>query len=72
MCSKALKELQTEKPAYHSGADDWWGEVIRRTALGAGADRIGLGYILLMISMRVDQDHRKLLTRTSISLYLDY
>ncbi|KAH9832302.1 HAD hydrolase subfamily IA REG-2-like protein [Rhodofomes roseus] len=34
----ALKQVQKEKPAYQSGAEGWWGEVIRRTALGAGAD----------------------------------
>ncbi|KAI0958382.1 hypothetical protein AcV7_004217 [Taiwanofungus camphoratus] len=34
----ALGELQAEKPAYQSGAQDWWAEVIRRTAVGAGAD----------------------------------
>jgi len=27
-----------ERPAYNQGADAWWGEVIRKTALGAGAD----------------------------------
>ncbi|QRV94240.1 haloacid dehalogenase [Ceratobasidium sp. AG-Ba] len=50
---KALRELQTERPAYRSagkmgkgedaGEDgeqvrNWWGEVVRRTAVGAGAD----------------------------------
>lgn len=34
----ALKQVQTEKPAYESGAEGWWGEVITRTAIGAGAD----------------------------------
>jgi len=34
----ALKQVQIERPAYQSGAQDWWGEVIKRTALGAGAD----------------------------------
>lgn len=34
----ALKQLQEEKPAYQHGAEGWWGEVIRRTAIGAGAD----------------------------------
>lgn len=38
---KALKELQIDKPAYQSGADGWWAEVIRRTAVGAGADPSG-------------------------------
>jgi hypothetical protein len=35
---EALKQVQVERPAYASGAPEWWGEVIRRTALGAGAD----------------------------------
>ncbi|KIP01962.1 hypothetical protein PHLGIDRAFT_96511 [Phlebiopsis gigantea 11061_1 CR5-6] len=34
----ALKQLQTEKPAYQDGAGAWWGEVVRRTAIGAGAN----------------------------------
>jgi len=34
----ALKQLQAEKPVYQSGAQEWWGEVIKRTAIGAGAD----------------------------------
>jgi len=33
-----LKQLQQEKPVYQSGAQEWWGQVIRRTAIGAGAD----------------------------------
>ena len=41
-CYVALKELQTDKPAYQSGADAWWSEVIRRTAIGAGADPNGM------------------------------
>jgi hypothetical protein len=41
--AKALKQLQTEKPAHHghNGAQGWWEEVIRRTAIGAGADSQG-------------------------------
>ncbi|KAL4250708.1 HAD superfamily protein [Abortiporus biennis] len=35
--SVALKELQAEKPNYRDGHEDWWKEVIRRTAIGAGA-----------------------------------
>lgn len=43
MMVKALKQLQTEKPAYHgyNGAQGWWEEVIKRTAIGAGADSQG-------------------------------
>ena len=37
-CDEALKQVQIERPAYASGAPEWWGEVIKRTALGAGAD----------------------------------
>jgi hypothetical protein len=41
--AKALKQLQAEKPAYHghNGAQGWWEEVIRQTAIGAGADPQG-------------------------------
>ncbi|KAI0829620.1 HAD hydrolase subfamily IA REG-2-like protein [Trametes gibbosa] len=34
----ALKQVQRAQPAYRGGAHDWWGDVIRRTAVGAGAD----------------------------------
>ncbi|KAL7281252.1 hypothetical protein ACG7TL_004560 [Trametes sanguinea] len=34
----ALKQVQQEQPVYRGGAQDWWGDVIRRTAVGAGAD----------------------------------
>ncbi|KZT44207.1 HAD-like protein [Sistotremastrum suecicum HHB10207 ss-3] len=36
----SLKQIQKEKPAYviEGGANAWWMEVIKRTALGAGAD----------------------------------
>jgi HAD superfamily hydrolase (TIGR01549 family) len=34
----ALKALQKEKPAYEQGSQSWWADVIKRTALGAGAD----------------------------------
>lgn len=37
----ALKQIQSEKPVYQSGAEDWWGEVIKRTAVGAGAEPQG-------------------------------
>ena len=42
----ALKQLQADKPAYKDGAYAWWGEVIRRTALGAGADAKGMPALL--------------------------
>lgn len=35
---KALKEEQRKKPVYSGGADKWWTEVIKRTALDAGAE----------------------------------
>lgn len=40
----ALKQLQAEKPAYQGGkgAEGWWTEVIKRTALGAGGDLQGI------------------------------
>ncbi|KAJ4483318.1 HAD-like domain-containing protein [Lentinula aciculospora] len=33
----ALKALQIERPAYERGSQSWWADVVRRTALGAGA-----------------------------------
>lgn len=33
----ALEELQANRPAYAQGHEAWWGAVIARTALGAGA-----------------------------------
>ncbi|KAH9929613.1 HAD hydrolase subfamily IA REG-2-like protein [Epithele typhae] len=33
-----LKQVQQEQPVYRGGADEWWGYVIKRTAVGAGAD----------------------------------
>ncbi|KAG8808215.1 hypothetical protein FRC19_006056 [Serendipita sp. 401] len=43
----ALKQVQVERPAYSgqttsihgNNVESWWGDVIRRTAIGAGADR---------------------------------
>ncbi|KAI0311710.1 HAD hydrolase subfamily IA REG-2-like protein [Amylostereum chailletii] len=35
---RALKQVAVEQPAYKSGVETWWTEVIRRTATGAGAD----------------------------------
>lgn len=43
----ALKQLQESKPAYQDGAEAWWGEVIRRTAVGAGAKPDGMLLYLL-------------------------
>lgn len=34
----ALKALQREKPAYEQGSQGWWADVVKRTALGAGAN----------------------------------
>ncbi|KAG1734753.1 HAD-like domain-containing protein [Suillus paluster] len=36
----ALKQVQKDQPAYqgNSGAEGWWSEVIKRTAIGAGAN----------------------------------
>ena len=49
MIAPALKDLQRERPAYTAskdvskrpGAEGWWAEVIRRTAVGAGSDPTG-------------------------------
>jgi len=37
---RGLRQVQQDKPAYHAqlGAHGWWSEVIKRTAIGAGAD----------------------------------
>jgi len=37
--TSALRQVQNDKPAYQgsSGARGWWSEVIKRTAIGAGA-----------------------------------
>ncbi|KAL0956525.1 hypothetical protein HGRIS_002666 [Hohenbuehelia grisea] len=34
----ALRQVRVERPAFVQGTSTWWGEVIRRTALGGGAD----------------------------------
>ena len=39
--TQALKQVQQEQPVYRGGANEWWGDVIRRTAVGAGADPLG-------------------------------
>ncbi|KAG8936845.1 hypothetical protein FRC03_009602 [Tulasnella sp. 419] len=35
---KALKLLQESRPAYQGGKESWWSEVVKATAIGAGAD----------------------------------
>ena len=37
----ALKQVQKEKPTYSGGSNEWWGEVIKKTAIGAGASPDG-------------------------------
>jgi len=34
----ALKKVQTDRPAYNGQPDNWWSEVVYRTAVGAGAE----------------------------------
>jgi len=34
----ALKEVQKQWPAYEGGKEAWWAEVVKRTAVGAGAN----------------------------------
>ncbi|KAF9465007.1 HAD-like domain-containing protein [Collybia nuda] len=34
----AFRALETEQPVYNKGSQTWWSEVIKRTALGAGAN----------------------------------
>ncbi|KZT08495.1 HAD-superfamily hydrolase [Laetiporus sulphureus 93-53] len=51
----ALKQVQAEKPAYshQHGSEGWWGEVIRRTAVGAGADPAAVDRSLAEIVRRL-------------------
>ena len=42
LCWSALKEVQTEHPSYGKGAEQWWSDVIRRTAIGAGGSKHGM------------------------------
>lgn len=37
--TKALKAVQTEHPSYNKGAEQWWRDVISRTAIGAGGSK---------------------------------
>lgn len=41
---RGLSQAQKDKPAYRGqlGAHGWWSEVIKRTAIGAGADPQGM------------------------------
>ncbi|KAG9000506.1 hypothetical protein FRB94_005394 [Tulasnella sp. JGI-2019a] len=34
----ALRDVQKSKPAYAGGKDAWWADVMRKTAIGAGAN----------------------------------
>jgi len=53
----ALKDVQRERPAYAAskdvsmkpGAEGWWAEVIRRTAVGAGSDTTGTLFYLTRV-----------------------
>jgi len=38
----ALKEVQVERPSYDKGAKQWWSDVVRRTAIGAGGSKHAL------------------------------
>ncbi|KAG5648522.1 hypothetical protein DXG03_003133 [Asterophora parasitica] len=40
--SIAFKSIEAEKAVYAGGSQAWWSEVIRRTALGAGANEMAL------------------------------
>jgi hypothetical protein len=43
----ALKSVQKEKPAYAQGSHSWWTDVVKRTALGAGANPESKYYVFL-------------------------
>lgn len=40
----ALKEVQREHPFYNEGAEEWWRDVISRTAIEAGGNKDGMYY----------------------------
>jgi hypothetical protein len=37
----ALRDVQCERPVFAGGAEGWWKDVIRKTAVGAGAHAQG-------------------------------
>ena len=41
--------MQLERPVYEKGVEGFWGEIIRRTAVGAGAEATGIIGILTLI-----------------------
>ncbi|KAJ6499205.1 HAD-like domain-containing protein [Mycena sanguinolenta] len=49
----AIGQLRTEKPVYGNDSNAWWSEVIRRTALGAGAEPKVLEKSLTSITPRL-------------------
>ncbi|KAH9485461.1 Haloacid dehalogenase-like hydrolase domain-containing protein 3 [Psilocybe cubensis] len=49
----ALKCVQKEHPFYNKGAQNWWQDVIRRTAIGAGADEKALDAHLAEITRKL-------------------
>ncbi|KAJ7901933.1 HAD-like domain-containing protein [Mycena olivaceomarginata] len=49
----ALSQLRSEKPVYGNDTSSWWSEVIRRTALGAGAEPKVLEKSLFLITPRL-------------------
>ncbi|KAJ7045612.1 HAD-like domain-containing protein [Mycena alexandri] len=49
----ALRQLQAEKPLYGNHKSSWWSEVVRRTALEAGADSNVLEDSLSLIMPRL-------------------
>lgn len=49
----AFMSVQAEQPTYNQGSQLWWTEVIKRTALGAGADEQALSSSLAQIVSRL-------------------
>jgi hypothetical protein len=47
-----LKAVRKEHPSYAKGAENWWRDVIRRTALGAGGNERG-EFVSLMTVLSV-------------------
>ncbi|KAG8887228.1 hypothetical protein FRB98_000325 [Tulasnella sp. 332] len=65
---KALKDLKDSKPAYQGGKDAWWADVVRKTAIGAGADPIAVERSLPEILATLMETFR---SKRGYSLYAD-
>jgi hypothetical protein len=55
----ALKQLQREKPSYNGGSEEWWSEVVKRTAIGAGGNPQGALRMLFLCSDCTDNNENR-------------